>query len=140
MTTNSDETEQQPENAVVVIGEAMFLQPSLDVLYVTILSKSAMRTALTSAQSASLQHVHVIIKGVDICSLYNENAISDYTEYLKECGEITVHALVNNVGTQPTEDDMEAIQTSLVLAGLKITNQGNNPDGSKTMTGTKETR
>jgi hypothetical protein len=35
---------------------------------------------------------------------------------------------------------MEAIQTSLVLAGLKITNQGNNPDGSKTMTGTKETR
>lgn len=132
--------EQQPENAVVVIGEAMFLQPSSDVLYVTILTKGAMITALTSARDASLQHVHVIIKGVDISTLYDENAISVYTQCLKDGGEITVHALLNDVGTQPTEDDMETIQTSLVLAGLKITNQEINPDGSKTMTGRKESR
>lgn len=143
MTTNNDETteqEQQPENAVVVVGEAMFLQPSSDVLYVTILTQSAMSTALSSAQEASLQHVHVIIKGVDVSTLWDEHAISIYTGYLKEGGEITVHVLVNDVGTVATEDDMETIHTSLVLAGLKITNQGNNPDGSKTTTGRKESR
>lgn len=136
-TTTTNTESSQPKTALIVLGDAMFFQPSSDVISVTILAPSAMKTALTSAQACSLETIHVVVKGVSVSTLYDPESIPILCNYLVPNGQLTAHVLVSAEGTKPVADDLEGIKTSLVLAGLRIVDETENPDGSRTLTGQK---
>lgn len=134
---NEEEEEEQPKTALIVVGDAMFFQPTKEVVSVTILAKSAMKTALTSVANKSLENLHLVVKGVDVSTMHDGDAITVYADSLQEDGTISAHLLVSNEGAKPAEEDLQTVKTSFVMAGLKIVGETQNPDGSIVLTGQK---
>jgi len=156
-----EETSASPSTAVIVLGEALFFQPdSDDVLAVTVFSRSAFGTSLSSMEGGAaaavdaaasavqvdgssnnetsssplLTAIHIVTKTSSLDSIYDPEALASHVApRLQEGGELTVHVMPSQHGGGATveAEDLESVRTSLVLAHLRIEAEQEGPDGSR---------
>lgn len=138
MSAEESNNNEDPKTALIVLGEAMYFQPSADVVSVTILAKSALKTALTSVAPACLENLHVVVKGVDVSNMYDADALPVLVEALQPNGTVTAHLLVSAEGVKASDEDVDTLRTSFVMAGLRLGGEEENPDGSKILVGQKQ--
>jgi hypothetical protein len=103
----ADAQHHQESTAVIVLGEAMFLQPSVDVISLTIFTKSAMMNALpTSVRDESLTQIHIIVKTHTIQDFYNADAIASIAAKL-----VTWTPPISNDADDSDSDDEDKKKT-----------------------------
>lgn len=129
--------EPQPTTAIVVLGEAMFFKPQANVISITLFYREQFREALDQmAAPDSLEVMHIVVRSIDLKTLYDPEAIKEFVPCLKGGAELMVHVLVGENQTSGDEDG-ETVRESLVLAGLRIQSEVMTENGSRIVTATK---
>jgi hypothetical protein len=126
-----------PSTALIILGEAMFLKPDDDdddVVSFTVTTLDGLATCLVSAEPLSLATLHIVVKSKDISRLYDPYALSSFHALLQPGALVHFHVLSEG-GT--SDDDMETIKLSLIMAELQVETEEEGPDGSKMLTSRK---
>jgi len=140
---------QPPSTALIILGEAMFLQPDGEgVLSVTVTAKEELSTCLQLAEGNGVEHsslddVHVVVKSNDVPRLYDPDAPQSFYSLLRPGGAVNFHVLSGEEigGTShasPAPEEVgETIKMSLVLAELRVESEAQGPNGTKILVGRK---
>uniref|UniRef100_A0A7S1BZ52 Uncharacterized protein n=1 Tax=Corethron hystrix TaxID=216773 RepID=A0A7S1BZ52_9STRA len=133
----------QPTTALIILGNALFLQPSDDVLSLTLFSRDDFSKCFSgdgnkaTIEESSIETLHIIVKSTDFSNMYDPDALISLSKFVKSgCGTVSVHLLAGEWG-QPGMEDVDVVKTSLIMAGLRLDSLEERDDGSKILTGEK---
>mmetsp|Transcript_20721 Transcript_20721/g.26776 ORF Transcript_20721/g.26776 Transcript_20721/m.26776 type:complete len:139 (+) Transcript_20721:53-469(+) len=137
MDAQTQNTETQPTTAIVVLGEAMHFKPEAQVISIKLLQREQFRDALEHmAAPDSLEAMHVVIQTKDFMNLYDADAIPEFMPCLKKDADFMVH-IVAGENEQVSEEQLDDVKASLVMAGLRFNGVNYGGIGSMLIAGKK---
>lgn len=132
-----EEEQIPPTTALITLSQNLLFKPEGNVLHMTILVKSALASCLDNhVKPESLESIHLVMRSLDVSTMFDEQAIVAWAPYLQPGGEIAVH-FVSTDGAQVSDEDVGTVRMSFVMAELRAGPLGEAPDGSKHLSGTK---